>query len=144
MDAGIVVPYRGIAQAYAHLGLGDKARQTIADAIARAPRAGEDQELKADRGLILALSGRRQEAVAIVRELEERHRHTREELAGNIAAIYAGLGETNAAFKWLQDALAVRDPELAFIKVDPRWDAIRNDARFDAIIAALALNPSPK
>jgi eukaryotic-like serine/threonine-protein kinase len=144
MDAGIVVPYRGIAQAYAHLGLGEKARHTIAEAIAKAPSGSEDQELKADRGLILALSGQRQQAVAIARELEERHRLTGEELAGNIAAIYAGLGETNAAFKWLRDALAVRDPELAFIKVDPRWDALRNDTRFDAIIAALALNPSHK
>jgi serine/threonine protein kinase/tetratricopeptide (TPR) repeat protein len=144
LEPGIVVPYRGIAQAYAHLGLAEKARATIAEAVARAPRGSEDQELKADRGFILARAGEIAEARKIARELEERHRRTGEELAGAIAGIYAGLGDANRAFPWLERAVSTKDPELGFIKVDPRWDSLREDARFERIVAALALTQTHK
>jgi TolB-like protein/Tfp pilus assembly protein PilF len=144
MDPAIVVPYRGIAEAYAHMSLFDKARDAIDEAIARAPQGAEDQELKADRGFVLALSGRKNEARQIARELEERHRLTGEELGGSIAAIYSGLGDTDAAFGWLQKALDTRDPELGYLKVDPRWDGLRSDSRLDVIMVALHLTKLSK
>ena len=44
----------------------------------QAPAATEDQELKADRGYILAVAGLKADATRIARELEERYRRTGE------------------------------------------------------------------
>ena len=51
--------------------------------------------------------------------------------------IYAQLGDADQAFDALNDALKVRDPGLAGIKVDPFLDPIRRDPRFAAIEAKL-------
>jgi Tfp pilus assembly protein PilF len=47
-----------------------------------------------------------------------------------IAAIYAALGEKDRAFHWLDRAYDVRDEELGWIKVDPKFRALHSDPRF--------------
>lgn len=51
-----------------------------------------------------------------------------------IAIIYAALGEKDEAFAWLERALSERDEEMAIIKVDPRLDSLRSDARFTSLV----------
>jgi TolB-like protein/Tfp pilus assembly protein PilF/tRNA A-37 threonylcarbamoyl transferase component Bud32 len=51
-----------------------------------------------------------------------------------IAIIYAALGEDDAAFRWLERALSERDEEMTLIKVDPRLDSLRSDARFAPLV----------
>ena len=43
------------------------------------------------------------------------------------------------ALDWLSRACATRDPEVGFLKVDPRWDAVRSDPRFANLLAGLGL-----
>ncbi len=75
------------------------------------------------------------------------HRAAREVLAGAlrtserqyvsshaIATIHAALGEQDEAFRWLERALSERDEEMALIKVDPRLDSLRSDARFTPLV----------
>jgi eukaryotic-like serine/threonine-protein kinase len=75
------------------------------------------------------------------------HRAAREVLAGAlrtseqqylsshaIAIIYAALGEKDEAFNWLERALSERDEEMTLIKVDPRVDSLRSDARFASLV----------
>lgn len=52
-----------------------------------------------------------------------------------IAIIYAALGQKDEAFRWLDRALSERDEELTIIKVDPRLDSLRTDARFAPLVA---------
>ena len=47
-----------------------------------------------------------------------------------IARIYLGLGETDAAIEWLRKGLQERSYWMAFLKMDPVWDPVREDARF--------------
>jgi TolB-like protein/Flp pilus assembly protein TadD len=47
-----------------------------------------------------------------------------------IALIYAGLGEKNEAFKWLEEAYRYHDVGLVYLKVDPCLDPLRSDPRF--------------
>jgi tetratricopeptide (TPR) repeat protein len=55
------------------------------------------------------------------------------------AAIYTGLGETDAAFERLEKAYAIRDRGMVWIKVAPRLDPLRGDPRFDALLLRMNL-----
>jgi TolB-like protein/Tfp pilus assembly protein PilF len=137
MNTELLNAYRGMTSAYTYLGLYDHALGAAAEATRRTPLGAEDQELKADLGYVLAVSGRRAEALRIVRALTDRYDATGEELAGSIAALHAGLGAIDPAFEWLHRAYERRDPELGFLKVDPRWDPLRRDKRFQALLKKL-------
>lgn len=59
----------------------------------------------------------------------------------NVALIYTGLGEKDAAFESLQKAYEDRDPWLVFLKVDPRLTALRSDPRFTALAEHVGFSP---
>jgi hypothetical protein len=44
--------------------------------------------------------------------------------------IYVALGDTDAAFKWLEQAYEEHSYRLAWSKVDPKLDRVRTDRRF--------------
>ena len=48
-----------------------------------------------------------------------------------VALVYAGLGDKDQAFAWLNKAVAGRSHWLVWLNRDPRWDRIRSDPRFD-------------
>jgi TolB-like protein/DNA-binding winged helix-turn-helix (wHTH) protein/Tfp pilus assembly protein PilF len=47
-----------------------------------------------------------------------------------VALVYAGLGDKDQAFAWLNKAVAGRSHWLVWLNLDPRWDQIRSDPRF--------------
>ena len=47
-----------------------------------------------------------------------------------VALVYAGLGDENRAFAWLNKAVAGRSHWLVWLNRDPRWDRLRSDPRF--------------
>lgn len=59
--------------------------------------------------------------------------------AYHFAQVHAGLGERDAAFSWLEQALAERCDQLAYLAVDPLFDGLRDDSRFDALLGRLGL-----
>jgi TolB-like protein/DNA-binding winged helix-turn-helix (wHTH) protein len=94
---------------------------------------GNDKSL-AFRAHDLARMGRGDEARAIIAVLEARARE-RYVPPYTIALIYAGLGEADAAFEWLERAFEAHDVHLTFTSVDPRWDALRNEPRFLSLLS---------
>jgi len=44
-----------------------------------------------------------------------------------VALIYAGLGDKDRAFEWLDRAYEARDMGLVLLKVDPPLDPLRSD-----------------
>ena len=50
------------------------------------------------------------------------------------ALVYAGLGDRNEIFRWLDKAYEVRDIGLVFLTVDPKWDSVRSDERFQQLL----------
>ncbi len=58
-----------------------------------------------------------------------------------VAVIYVGLGEKDAAFAFLERAYAERDFYVATAKADPRFDPIRSDPRYAGLLRRLALAP---
>ena len=59
------------------------------------------------------------------------------------ALAHAGRGEREAAWQWLERAYAARDVHLVDLPVDPRWDSLRADARFQALLARCGFRPRP-
>ena len=57
----------------------------------------------------------------------------------DVASAYAAAGEADAAFSWIERALADRRPGVLHMKFLPEFDAIRNDPRFDALLKRIGM-----
>jgi TolB-like protein/Flp pilus assembly protein TadD len=51
-----------------------------------------------------------------------------------VAAMYSARGEPDKAFEWLERAYNARDADLIDLKVDPRFNSLRADARYQAFL----------
>ena len=60
-----------------------------------------------------------------------------------VAVIYAGLGEIEKSFDWLERAFAERNEYLNYLMVDPRLDGLRKDQRYLDMLKRLGLTPGP-
>ena len=56
-----------------------------------------------------------------------------------IGTIYAALGEIDEAFEWLDAAYGVRSQGLMKLKIDPRFDVLRADARYSVLLEKVGL-----
>jgi DNA-binding winged helix-turn-helix (wHTH) protein/TolB-like protein len=61
--------------------------------------------------------------------------------ADAIALVYAGLGEKDPAFTWLEKAHEQRLFRMSWLKVEPRWDTIRGDPRFASLLRRMGITP---
>jgi DNA-binding winged helix-turn-helix (wHTH) protein/TolB-like protein/Flp pilus assembly protein TadD len=77
----------------------------------------------------LAKSGKRDEASAALKELL-RLSATKYVSPYNIALIYTALDMRDDALDWLEKAYEKRDPKMTFLKVEPKWNSLRNESRF--------------
>jgi serine/threonine protein kinase/tetratricopeptide (TPR) repeat protein len=136
MDPSFSMAHLMLAEAYAHKGAYDRALDQVDRARAL---EGTSWDLHANVGYIFAMAGRRAEAERIAAELVERDRLKEEGAAGGAAAIYAGLGQNDRAFEWLNRARDLRDPLIAYLKVDPKFDSLRGDHRFDRLLDSVGL-----
>ena len=58
-----------------------------------------------------------------------------------IATVYAGLGDKEQAFAWLEKAYHERDDRIELLKVDPHLDNLRGDPRFADLMRRVNLAP---
>ena len=85
-------------------------------------------------GWIYARSGRKAEAQRLLRRLRELSSQQYID-PGAIAVIYIGLGQNEQALTWLERGYEHRGPFLIlFLKVDPVFDPLRDDPRFQALL----------
>ena len=91
-------------------------------------------------GNLYARMGRIAEARAILPKLEER---VAKDGLGRyeIALIYAGLGDKEQAFAWLEKSLAAHDKGMTYLKIDPCLDPLRPDSRFRDLVRRVGLPP---
>ena len=90
------------------------------------------------QGHALALAGKRSEASAIAKKLEEAS--TKRYVSGvDIAIVYCGLGEPGKAMDWLDKAYQERGKGLDILAADPLFDGCRSDPRFQALLKRLRL-----
>ena len=56
-----------------------------------------------------------------------------------VARVYTALGEKEEALTWLRKAYDERSPQLPFLNVDPRWDPLRSEPRFQDLLRRMKL-----
>jgi DNA-binding winged helix-turn-helix (wHTH) protein/TolB-like protein/Tfp pilus assembly protein PilF len=106
---------------------------------AEAKRLSPLQTLSDTFGAIaLARLGRANEARAVLDSLTATARQTYVP-PSHFAMIETALGDRDKAFEYLDAALSVRDARLSLLKVDPKWDALRSDPRFEATLRRMNL-----
>jgi hypothetical protein len=57
-----------------------------------------------------------------------------------VALVYAALGETDEAFEWLEKSYEKHEESLCSIGIDPKFDSIRDDPRFNEILKKVGLS----
>ena len=87
-----------------------------------------------------AVAGNRTEALRIARELLEKSERELIECSA-LALIYVGLGEIENALNWMEKACDARGLLAVWGNVDPRFDPLRGEPRFQAVIRRMNLNP---
>jgi len=108
--------------------------QTALLASAEAKRLSPLQTLSDTfRAIALARLGRADEARAILQSLGVTARDTYVP-PSHFAMIETALGNRDKAFEHLDTALSIRDARLTLLKVDPKWDGLRSDPRFQAAL----------
>lgn len=80
--------------------------------------------------------GRTEEARALLSEVLSRE----DAPAYYIALAYAGMGEKDAAFKWLDKALEERAGPFNELNAEPMFDSLRADPRFAALLRRMGLS----
>ena len=132
------LPYFGLGLAYAGKGMFD-------DAIAHFTNANPlkcRSLLRGQLGYCYAMAGRREEALQEISALNERSPNYVSPVS--FAAIYAGLNDPERALHHLERALEARDTSLPVNLLNPEFDTLRSEPRFQAIRQRLGLTePRP-
>jgi serine/threonine-protein kinase len=132
------------AVAHSYLGQSYEQKEMQQDAIVQFQKAvsfsAGNTEFLAALGHAHAIAGERDEARKVLDELTELS--ARQYVPPfHFAVLHAGLGDHDAAFGWLERAYAQRDGFLTYLKVDPRLDPLRGDARFADLLRRVGLTP---
>ena len=133
MKSDFGIAYLWLGRSYLEVGRLDESLAATASAEAKAP---EWPVLVAGRGYTLGVLGRAGEARAVADEMDRLSKR-RFVTAYGMALVYAGLGEKEQAFAWLEKAFAERSHWLVWLRLDPRWKTLRDDPRFPALVARM-------
>jgi DNA-binding winged helix-turn-helix (wHTH) protein/TolB-like protein/Flp pilus assembly protein TadD len=126
-----------------YLGLAYEAKGMYAEAIAEfqtGVKLSGSPLMLALLGHAYAVSGKTAEAKQVLNDLQQLQGE-RYVSPYTVAAIHAGLGDQEQAFKWLQTAVEERDIWLMNLKVDPVFAKLRSQRQFTDILARIRLRP---
>jgi eukaryotic-like serine/threonine-protein kinase len=122
-----------LARIFAHTG-----RATEALSRHLAPSGQANGFAAGEPGYLQAVTGMRAAARASARALEARA-ETEYVPAEGIAAIYAGLGDKDRAFAWLDRAYRERSFSLAWVSFEKMYQSLWDDPRYDDLIRRIGL-----
>jgi serine/threonine protein kinase/Tfp pilus assembly protein PilF len=136
MDPASSVPYLFFGYNYAAKGLFAEAVAAYLEAI----RLGDDSaSAQIYLGAAYAHSGDRARAQAILKRLQTSGSYVS---PGELAILYAALGQREQAFTSLEKAFDRRDVQLVYLGTDPAFDDLRHDPRFEDLIRRVGLPTS--
>ena len=128
------------ATAHVYLGYTYAAKGQYAEAVAAYQKdislEGETTSTLCYLGYAYARSVRRGEALAVLDKLKASKEHVS---PVELAALHAGLGDKEAALDALERAYRERDLQMQFLKVDPHYDGLRGEARFQDLVRKVGL-----
>jgi TolB-like protein/Tfp pilus assembly protein PilF len=133
MDPGFYYAHWTLGNALELKGRNDEAIAEYKKAIA----LNDDPLPLALLGHLYAKIGRKDEALAILKQLRELRESSKQRYVSpyNLALIHIGLGEKDKAIQLLEETYEERDGyNIAFLKGEPMLDPLRGDPRFEALV----------
>ncbi len=135
MDPTAEETHRLLGLVYLQQGLLDEATAALKEAIAISPN---DALALAGLGHVAVCRGRVDEALTILAELDARGRSRYVSPVAQ-TQLYVTLGQRDRAFEWLDKAFQDRRGWLAYLKIEPMLDSIRDDPRFHRMLERMRL-----
>ncbi len=135
MDPTATENYRVLAYAEMQRGATEAAEWAVKEALALAP---DSAYALAARGYIAALSGVPDASRQVLDELTTQAA-TRYVSPVAFATVAIGLGDADAAFRWLEAAYQERRGWLAYLNAEPVFDRLRDDSRFGELLRRMRL-----
>jgi hypothetical protein len=95
--------------------------------------SGGNTEALSIAGYVHAVSGNKAKAEATIHQMLDLKRE-RYVPPYNIALVFAGLQESEAALQWLEQAFADRDVHMVFL-LDHKWNGLRSNEQFLQLVS---------
>jgi serine/threonine-protein kinase len=89
-------------------------------------------------GYIYAKAGKKDEAIKTLNQLLGLTKQGYA-LSVDIASVYAGLGDKDKAFEWLEKGYDEQNSSLGYLKIEFGWDNLRSDPRYTAMLKKIGL-----
>ncbi|HEX8844523.1 MAG TPA: protein kinase [Pyrinomonadaceae bacterium] len=134
MDQNFYVAHKALGTAYEMKG---SFQEAIAE-YQKARQLNDDPYVLALLGHAYARSGKRDEALKVLDQLKELAKQ-RYVSAYSFATVYAGLGDRDQAFLWLERSYQERGSDMAYFKVDTLLDDLHSDPRFADLVRKVGL-----
>jgi len=128
--------------AYFYLGMAYESKNMFAEAIEAYSKAAELSGGYPGRSGLAhayAVSGRREAALEVIKQMDDEVRHEKPVRATSYALIYAGLNDYDKAFEWLEKAYEERYEGVIYLKVQPYYDNLRSDPRYNQLVKRIGL-----
>ena len=133
MDPNFAIARYELGQAYRQKHMYDEAIEEFKRAI---ELSGGDNTFDANLAYAYAISARKEEAIKILSDLEERQSRN-SSIDASVALVYLGLGDKDQAMIWLNKAYQARfNPSIL---VRPAFDSLRSDARYQELLRRIGL-----
>jgi tetratricopeptide (TPR) repeat protein len=126
MDQSFYFAHWNLGEAYVMKGSFEEALTEYQIAM----RLADDPHILGLIGHAYAVSGKPDEALKTIDQMKEISKQ-RYVVAFAFAQVYAGLGDKDQAFQWLEKSYQDRSPDLAYFRIDPLLDSLRSDPRFE-------------
>jgi TolB-like protein/DNA-binding winged helix-turn-helix (wHTH) protein len=137
LDANFAAAHLLLGENYVQVGLHE---QGLAELQTAASLSGNSPLYLAQVAVADASAGRKTEALQIAAQLQTIS-STRYVSPYGLAQIYAALNDKEQAFKWLQIAYDDRAVWMSYLAVDPVFDSLRWDQRFQDLLRRVRLLP---
>jgi len=130
LDRNVRFPHVWLGLTYVQKGL---YQQGISEIDYDVKSSGQRSIALGRLGYAYAKSGQRKPSLAVLEQLNDLAKQ-KYVPAVDFAIVHLGLRENEQALSWLQKGYEERATEMLFIKVDPRFDPLRSDPRFQALL----------
>jgi TolB-like protein/tetratricopeptide (TPR) repeat protein/predicted Ser/Thr protein kinase len=135
MDPNFAPAHTSLGYAYLGKGMNEGAIAEFQKGVAL---SGGDPDESVDLGFAYAVGGKRDEAKKILAKLKKKRERGFVSPAA-LAIVSGALGERDEAFAWLEKAYELRDPQLVYLKVGPKYTPLRSDPRFQDLLRRMGL-----
>lgn len=129
------VPYRTLAHCYLKLGQKEEALANAREAAEIMQGSGVTLKVL---GYVQGAIGNRSEALKIARNIEDQYTKGEAD-SRDVAVVYAGMGDNDKAFEWLEKDFQNRRYGMHELRLEPAFVSLRSDPRFKDLAKRMGL-----